>query len=162
MKAPGHKSPALNQHPGWNNEATLVDRGWGFVGAVMVLVALAMPSFGPVVDHHFAERQFHHGHLLLGTVPADHEHLSPGSYHRHGTGTRSSTDGPDNYLGIVYLNSADGGSPVVVTAPTATETNVAYPGFDGALFGAGYSAAEHPITGIFPSLPEPPPRTRPF
>ena len=127
----------------------------------MVLVALAMPSFGPVADHHFAERQFHHSHVYLGAVPADHEHLSPSSFHRHGTGTRPATGGPDYYPGVVYLNSADGSPPGVVTATTATETNVAYPGFDGALVGAGYTAAELPITGTFPCLPVPPPRTRP-
>ena len=40
---------------------------------VAALTALFLPLFGPVLDHHFTERQPDHGHVYLDGP--DHEHL---------------------------------------------------------------------------------------
>ena len=163
MRATGRKPSALNQHPGRNNEATLVEttlveRGWGFVGAVMVLVALAMPSFGPVVDHHFAERQFHHGHLLLDGLAAEHDHSLGNRYHQHPSGAGSGRSGASYGAGMVYLNSADGGSPPVVPTATASQTSPVYPDLNRAALRPQNSPDNAPLTEAFPALPTPPPR----
>ena len=163
MRATGRKPPALKRHPGCNNEAspieaTLVERGWGFVGAVLVLVALAMPSFGPVVDHHFAERQFHHSHLLVDGVTAEHDHTLGNRYHQHPSGAGSSRSGPGYGPGMVYLTSADGSSPPVVPTATAAQTSLVYPDLNGAVLRPQNSPDNTPLTEAFPTLPTPPPR----
>lgn len=127
----------------------------------MVLVALAMPSFGPVVDHHFAERQFHHGHLLVGGLSAEHDHRLGAKDHQHSYGTDSGPGNPDYLPGMVYLNSADGGSPPVVPVSSAAQTSPVYPDLNGAVLRPQNSPDNAPLTEAFPALPEPPPRTRP-
>ena len=42
--------------------------------AVVTLYALLLSLFGPVLDHHYAERQPEHGHIYLVRVVPDHIH----------------------------------------------------------------------------------------
>ena len=50
--------------------------------ALALLVALLTPLLGPLVDHHFAERQPGHLHIYLGGVPVQHLHDHQ-AYHTH-------------------------------------------------------------------------------
>jgi len=42
--------------------------------AVLALWALFSPAFGPVIDHHFAERHHNHSHIYIGLPNIDHIH----------------------------------------------------------------------------------------
>jgi hypothetical protein len=42
---------------------------------VAAVSALFMPFFGPMLDHHFAERQPSHGHIFFGPADAEHVHF---------------------------------------------------------------------------------------
>jgi hypothetical protein len=55
----------------------------------LLLVALALPSLGPLIDHHFAER--YHGHVHLTPLVLRHTH-SYAQFHLHGY-DRSESDG---------------------------------------------------------------------
>ena len=44
------------------------------ITALALLTALLIPLLGPLVDHHFAERQPGHLHLYLTGVPVQHLH----------------------------------------------------------------------------------------
>ena len=44
------------------------------VSAILVLWALFSPVLGPMMDHHFAERQHNHAHIYFGTPDIDHLH----------------------------------------------------------------------------------------
>ena len=52
------------------------------VTAVALLTTLLVPLFGPLVDHHFAERQPGHMHLYLTGVPIQHLHHHE-AFHSH-------------------------------------------------------------------------------
>ncbi len=124
----------------------------------MVLVALAMPSFGPVVDHHFAERQFHHGHLLIDGLSAEHDHPLGNRHHQHPSGAGSGRSGADYLPGMVFLNSVDGSSPPVVPVSTAAQASPVYPDLNGAALRPQRTPDDTPLTEAFPTLPKPPPK----
>ena len=52
------------------------------VTALALLTALLAPLLGPLVDHHFAERQPGHVHLYLTGVPTQHLHHHE-AFHSH-------------------------------------------------------------------------------
>jgi hypothetical protein len=90
---------------------------------LVVVYALFMPFFGPMLDHHFAERQHNHQHIYFGSGDADHIHFyefpDPNS-HTHnlpiipaGSGSES-TESPNE---VIYLTSQDG---VGQSAPSST------------------------------------------
>lgn len=54
------------------------------VTALALLTALLVPLLGPLVDHHFAERQPGHMHLYLTGVPIKHLHHHE-AFHSHDT-----------------------------------------------------------------------------
>lgn len=70
--------------------------------------AVFLPTLGPLLDHHYAERLPNHTHLYFG--PGDPNHVHPfevqGHFHYH------PFEGPTD--GIVYLASYDGSSPVMI------------------------------------------------
>ena len=91
-------------------------------GALLVLVAYALfiPFFGPLMDHHFAERQLNHAHVYLGEVNQDHLHPFEAAHNHSSAGhdhqAASRDTAPDD---IVYLTSNDGlsqGVPQITTA----------------------------------------------
>ena len=53
--------------------------------ATSLVSLLFPPFFGPLLDHHFAERRPDHAHVYLGPVVADHVHPYEVStqYHHH-------------------------------------------------------------------------------
>ncbi len=93
--------------------------GWGYVARcwliAVALLGLLLPGVGPLVDHHFVERHYHHGHLFLGQGgqrQVDHVH-NYGLAHRH----PAALPGGVAYPGgedVVFLSSADaaGAGPV--------------------------------------------------
>lgn len=44
--------------------------------ALLAVVAVLTTVVGPVLDHHFAERQATHGHVFIDGVQPDHGHMS--------------------------------------------------------------------------------------
>jgi hypothetical protein len=81
---------------------------------VAALYALILPFFGPLLDHHFAERQHNHQHIYFGATATDHVHFydlphphshvhdTPATPHGDGTG---STASPND---VISLASHDG------------------------------------------------------
>jgi hypothetical protein len=66
---------------------------------VAALYALILPFFGPMLDHHFAERQYNHQHLYFGTKDTDHVHFYDLPYphsHTHNTPALSQGNGTEN------------------------------------------------------------------
>jgi hypothetical protein len=90
---------------------------------IVVLYALFLPFFGPVLDHHFAERQHNHQHIYLGSADAKHTHsydLLQLHSHTHNTpvippGNGSESNESPNE--IIYLTSQDG---IAQSAPSFT------------------------------------------
>ena len=70
-----------------------------------VCAALLLPAFGPLLDHHLAERQPGHAHVYVGRAVPDHTHPYE-VHHRHAhSGSANGNGGAD---GILYLTSHDG------------------------------------------------------
>ena len=72
--------------------------------------AVFLPTLGPLLDHHYAERLPNHTHLYLGTANYDHVHPFEVQGHVHYYEDETSPGG------IVYLASYDGSSPVMIDA----------------------------------------------
>ena len=70
--------------------------------------AVVLPTLGPLLDHHYAERLPNHTHLYLGPGGPNHVHPFEVQDHFHYHPFDAPTDG------IVYLASYDGSSPVMV------------------------------------------------
>ncbi len=115
------------------------------------LLALALPSFGPVLDHHFAERQPNHGHLGALHVHA-HEH-GYGTQHDHvhyHEGTKAEhvqTTAIHNYDGAPASTAA------VVLHEAETESRLFEP---GSVFHLPHYV-DAPLTTAFAAPPTPPP-----
>ena len=54
--------------------------------AGMLALALMAPFFGPVLDHHFAERFPHHGHIYVASAGPGHVHPYAVPHHHHDDG----------------------------------------------------------------------------
>lgn len=75
--------------------------------------ALFAPSIGPVLDHHFPERQHSHAHVYFGPSASDHGHEYQGTHpHSH----------PPSEQGVTYqdhidvkLNQVAGGAAIVAS-----------------------------------------------
>ncbi len=50
---------------------------------LLAVAALLLPSLGPLLDHHFAERHPAHGHLYLGSPSPEHTHPFRHSHTHH-------------------------------------------------------------------------------
>ena len=72
--------------------------------------AVFLPTLGPLLDHHYAERLPNHTHLYFGTGDPNHVHPFEVQGHFH----YNPFDVPT--YGIVYLASYDGSSPVMIDA----------------------------------------------
>ena len=78
--------------------------------------ALFLPVFGPMLEHHFAERQLEHVHIYVGTAVADHVHPyetlhshSPSHTHDKADDVfRDSSSKSAPSQDIVYLTSQEG------------------------------------------------------
>jgi hypothetical protein len=94
---------------------------------VAALSALFMPFFGPMLDHHFAERQPSHQHVFFGSASAEHVHFYEAAHtHFHAHDLLVNPDGngpaskelPDE---VVSLASQDG---VGQSSPSLTVTSL--------------------------------------
>ena len=81
---------------------------------IVVLYALFMPFFGPILDHHFAERQYNHQHIYFGSASAEHTHFydfpDPNS-HTHNMPVipaGSASESHESPNEVVYLTFQDG------------------------------------------------------
>ena len=72
--------------------------------------AVFLPTLGPLLDHHYAERLPNHAHLYLGAAEYGHVHPFEVQDHFHYYEDETSPDG------IVYLASYDASSPVMIDA----------------------------------------------
>jgi hypothetical protein len=81
---------------------------------IVALYVLFTPFFGPMLDHHFAERQHTHQHIYFGSTDVKHTHfyellhLHPHAYNMPiippGNGSQSN-ESPNE---VIYLTSQDG------------------------------------------------------
>lgn len=87
--------------------------------------ALFLPALGPLLDHHYAERQPNHAHVYLGPAAPDHVH----PFEMYGHHVHHSHDHAPSSDGIVYLVSHDGTSPaqVDVTIPSVEGSSFTVP-----------------------------------
>ena len=72
--------------------------------------AVFLPTLGPLLDHHYAERLPNHTHLYFGIGDPGHIHPFEVQGHSHYHPFEAPADG------IVYLASYDGNSPVMIDA----------------------------------------------
>ena len=138
--------------------APLIAGAWGFVAAMLALVALTMLSVGPLVDHHFAERQFHHAHLFpSGSLPEHQHSLEIG--HHHPADYNGDPVGQGATVEGVYLTSTDAAGPGIATMiPAATGVSPVFPDSGGQLFLFGKGDGDNSLSEAFPGLPKKPPR----
>ena len=100
---------------------------------VMVAVSIALlflPSIGPQLDHHFAERRPDHTHVFLGPEVPEHSHFFEGRHHHYHPGPSSETtrdyERPEQR--IVYLTSEEGlGQGVADPAPRGVQSSHGLP-----------------------------------
>jgi hypothetical protein len=101
----------------------------GQITAVALLAAVAMLTtiVGPVLDHHFAERQASHGHIFLDTVQPEHGHTVDDG-HGHETGQFPAS-------GVVAIGDGDATGTTLDNA--APPVNIRSDDGDGALLLVG-------------------------
>ena len=82
--------------------------------AVLVVGALLLLFLGPTLDHHYAERQFGHSHISLGTEQAGHLHFyedAQGHSHDHHADLAALMLDGDEWVpppdGVVFLTTTD-------------------------------------------------------
>ncbi len=115
--------------------------------------AVFLPTLGPLLDHHYAERLPNHTHLYFGTGGPDHVHPFEVQDHYH----YYQDDGPSN--GIVYLASYDGSSPVMLDATVhAIHQSPPFVGPDDDPSGYGLSPDSPVPNDAILAVPKRPPR----
>ena len=104
--------------------------------AIVLVLSLALLPFGPMLDHHFAERHPGHHHLYLGMADSQHGHDFQSS-HVHDDSWMyeqpKAVDGGYDPSGIVFLFPGDGmgiGSADMAVPPV--KRSVRFPGGDRA------------------------------
>lgn len=79
--------------------------------ALLTVVSLALTWFGPMMDHHFAERHPGHQHLYFGMGTGDHSHAYEGAHSHDASEVLRVLMGVSpvgNAEGIVFLAPGDG------------------------------------------------------
>ena len=97
--------------------------------AGVLALALMAPFLGPVVDHHFAERFPHHGHIYVSSAEPDHVHAYAIPHHHHDDGhSHVHGDAGDSEPGelladILFFVSNDGMThgPMTLVVPPVTD-----------------------------------------
>ena len=114
------------------------------VMAAVSIALLFLPSVGPQLDHHFAERRPDHTHVFLGSELPEHTHFFEGRHrHYHPSPSPETIRGDRPYdrtpeQRIIYLSSDEGlGQGVADPAPRGVQSAPGFPGlFDNPfLFG---------------------------
>ena len=79
--------------------------------ALVLVVALALTSLGPMIDHHFVERHPGHAHLFFSPADFSHSHDFQRSHDHHGSWMYGPVPGqPDRPAtdGIAFFMPNDG------------------------------------------------------
>ncbi len=126
-----------------------------------ILSALLVPLFGPLVDHHFAERQPGHVHLYLTGVPTQHLHFHE-AHHSHDSPPAGPSDvgssGPVLENNIIFMPQEGEGLSVsaagVTLALLSTVIALALPTMITLISPRGQQS----LRGITPHPEPPPPR----
>ena len=124
----------------------------------VALLGLLLPGVGPLVDHHFAERYYHHGHLFLGPDGQRHVH-DYGFTHQHYPPLPGAPDAPGAGEEVVFLTSTDAAGTGLVFLPAVSMNVDAI--FDNSGDGPlllNFSPQDGPPTEFPGSLPKKPPR----
>ena len=87
----------------------------------VALIGLVLPAVGPLADHHFAERFYHHGHLFLAPEGKEHAH-NFGSYHGHYASLSGDFEGSVPQDEVVFLTSTDAAGPGLFFLPAVSVT----------------------------------------
>jgi hypothetical protein len=120
--------------------------------AMLVVVSLMSPVYGPLLDHHFAERLPGHGHVYPGGVSVYHAHPDETPHHHHPV-TGQPEGGTEN--GIIFLPPHHDGVPSFAMA-FAGVLPAALVAIFVPLLELALSASES-VYFSRPSSPEPPP-----
>lgn len=125
----------------------------------VALVALALPLFGPVLDHHFAERQPHHVHVYLGGPVPDHLHPYETSGHlHHGHAGNHAHHHPAQNDGILFLTDHEGiGHGLAAVVSSLGQDTPLFPG-PNAVVRSGISSDGPAPRDALVLLPKKPPR----
>ena len=137
------------------------------VQATVGILALALmaPFFGPIVDHHFAERFPHHGHIYVSSAEPDHVHAYSVPHHHHDDGhshvhaDAAAGDAETPVPGIIFFVSNDGltQAPMSLVVPPVThDLAPPVPEDRGSPFPPPGDDA--PMTGVAVPPPDEPPR----
>jgi hypothetical protein len=135
---------------------------WLFM--VAAVWALTVPFFGPMLDHHFVERQPYHDHIYFSPEGSDHihfyedhvihPHLHPASRPKTG----EVVDGATRSADVLYLTATDGaGQNPAAFATTALHADLAYPELDDGYFRLGLTDRDRlPPEAVIPPPKKPP------
>ena len=129
--------------------------------------ALFLPLFGPMLDHHFAERQPGHGHVYFGSAIPDHSHpYEVSRFSRHHVHQAPYENAPvglrgdvGSYGGIVYLAGYEGNSPgaQILATPTLPQLPL-FLDLEPQGFILGPASGDGFLRGALVALPKRPPR----
>jgi hypothetical protein len=130
----------------------------------LALLVLFLPTVGPLLDQHFAERYFNHAHLYLGSPRPHHLHFYQELHARlYGPGavpisSDNSTRGSGD--GIVYLTSYDGAGSggAYISLSQSQSASLALPGPDENGLLLGFSGAVRVPPEAFVPPPDKPPQ----
>ena len=126
---------------------------------VIALYALLLPIFGPLLDHHFVERQHQHAHIYAAGRPAAHTHIYEISgVHYHPPADAAGNRGAPA-AGLVYLTAYDGAgaAPAYLSLTTAApRLRLPQEGDDSRRW--GWPPAERRPPGAYVAPPRQPPR----
>jgi hypothetical protein len=132
---------------------------------VAALSVLFMPFLGPIVDHHFAERQYNHGHIFLRSVDVEHIHFYEADHahdHIHDIPATHDSNGPEsNELPdeVVFLASQDGIGPSFAPPVTiAVCLDLVFPDLGDNHFLTSLASQDNPPPETSISPPKKPPR----
>ena len=98
--------------------------GWAAVAAAVAL----LPAAGPMLDHHYAERQPGHGHLHLGAVSTHHHHPHAHHHHPHAADRAEPDTQDDQPAGVIFLAAYSGAAPShAYVSTSASQVSLAFP-----------------------------------
>ena len=129
---------------------------------LLVALSLVLLSFGPTLDHHFAERHPGHQHIYLGPATPDHSHTFE-RYHGHDRSQllrqlmQPTEDISTVGMLIVTPNDGAGQGPVDVAVPLALH-GLPFGAYDGAGIVRPSSDLSYNLSGTNVSPPKRPPR----
>ena len=130
----------------------------------MIASALFLPFIGPMLDHHFPERQYGHVHVYLGPAVSDHGHPYEKPHfhsqpHDEAGGETGASSLGGTASGIIYLISDDGmgQEPAAPSAPMVRVAAIA-PSPDSLVIKFGHD--DDILDEAFIAPPKKPPRVQ--